>query len=243
MSVASTWKQIQHGSNCGTPHRATTPHEGSGCNCLPFQVTSCSYSEPYDGPKMRGWCAAADDTLLLSERPNSLYQRDNAQPHTACISHGALQGVHILPCPAYSSDLSPISNIQNVIGHHLQILQLPRSDYELWQMVNREFDQFLRMYCFVYRLHDGPISYWADAIPALYLISFLNKDNLLFISISLRLSSFIPFYPLILSVAFSVSRSVLFQIKLQCHCNFIQKLWYKIFPNKMSLDINVLYKW
>ncbi|UYV84862.1 hypothetical protein LAZ67_X003755 [Cordylochernes scorpioides] len=71
--------------------------------------------------------------------PNALYQQDNAQPHTARISQQALQDVQMLPWPPYSPDLSPIEHVWDIIGGRLHALPQPRSEDELWQMVEREW--------------------------------------------------------------------------------------------------------
>ncbi|UYV75264.1 hypothetical protein LAZ67_12003162 [Cordylochernes scorpioides] len=71
--------------------------------------------------------------------PNALYQQDNARPHTARISQQALQDVQMLPWPTYSPDLSPIEHVLDIIGRRLHALPQPRSEDELWQMVEREW--------------------------------------------------------------------------------------------------------
>ncbi|UYV61238.1 hypothetical protein LAZ67_1004000 [Cordylochernes scorpioides] len=71
--------------------------------------------------------------------PNALYQQDNARPHTASISQQALQDVQMLPWPPYSPDLSPIEHVWDIIGRRLHALPQPRSEDELWQMVEREW--------------------------------------------------------------------------------------------------------
>ncbi|UYV82730.1 hypothetical protein LAZ67_22000686 [Cordylochernes scorpioides] len=71
--------------------------------------------------------------------PNALYQQDNARPHTARISQQALQDVPMLPWPPYSPDLSPIEHVWDIIGRRLHALPQPRSEDELWQMVEREW--------------------------------------------------------------------------------------------------------
>ncbi|UYV79031.1 hypothetical protein LAZ67_17000790 [Cordylochernes scorpioides] len=71
--------------------------------------------------------------------PNALYQQDNARPHNARISQQALQDVQMLPWPPYSPDLSPIEHVWDIIGRHLHALPQPRSEDELWQMVEREW--------------------------------------------------------------------------------------------------------
>ncbi|UYV79061.1 Transposase [Cordylochernes scorpioides] len=75
----------------------------------------------------------------LKEVPNALYQQDNARPHTARISQQALQDVQMLPWPPYSPDLSPIEHVWDIIGRRLHALPQPRSEDELWQMVEREW--------------------------------------------------------------------------------------------------------
>ncbi|UYV64065.1 hypothetical protein LAZ67_2006437 [Cordylochernes scorpioides] len=71
--------------------------------------------------------------------PNALYQQDNARPPTARISQQALQDVQMLPWPPYSPDLSPIEHVWDIIGRRLHALPQPRSEDELWQMVEREW--------------------------------------------------------------------------------------------------------
>ncbi|UYV73935.1 hypothetical protein LAZ67_11001507 [Cordylochernes scorpioides] len=71
--------------------------------------------------------------------PNALYQQDNARPHTARISQQALQDVQMLPWPPYSPDLSLIEHVWDIIGRRLHALPQPRSEDELWQMVEREW--------------------------------------------------------------------------------------------------------
>ncbi|UYV63728.1 hypothetical protein LAZ67_2005447 [Cordylochernes scorpioides] len=66
--------------------------------------------------------------------PNALYQQDNARPHTARISQQALKDVQMLPWPPYSSELSPIEHVWDIIGRRLHALPQPRSEDELWQM-------------------------------------------------------------------------------------------------------------
>ncbi|UYV68920.1 K02A2.6-like [Cordylochernes scorpioides] len=71
--------------------------------------------------------------------PNALYQQDKTRPHTARISQQALQDVQMLPWPPYSPDLSPIEHVWDIIGRRLHALPQPRSEDELWQMVEREW--------------------------------------------------------------------------------------------------------
>ncbi|UYV75593.1 hypothetical protein LAZ67_13000683 [Cordylochernes scorpioides] len=71
--------------------------------------------------------------------PNALYQQDNARPHTARISQQALQDVQMPSWPPYSPDLTPIEHVWDIIGRRLHALPQPRSEDELWQMVEREW--------------------------------------------------------------------------------------------------------
>ncbi|UYV76484.1 Transposase [Cordylochernes scorpioides] len=71
--------------------------------------------------------------------PNALYQQDNARPHTARISQQAMQDVQMLPWSPYSPDLSPIEHVWDIIGRRLHALPQPRSEDELWQMVEKEW--------------------------------------------------------------------------------------------------------
>ncbi|UYV70845.1 Transposase [Cordylochernes scorpioides] len=71
--------------------------------------------------------------------PNALYLQDNARPHTARISQQALQDIQMFPWPPYSPDLSPIEHVWDIIGRRLHALPQPRSEDELWQMVEREW--------------------------------------------------------------------------------------------------------
>ncbi|UYV83250.1 Transposase [Cordylochernes scorpioides] len=68
-----------------------------------------------------------------------LRPQDNARPHTARITQQALQYVQMLPWPPYSPDLSPIEHVWDIIGRRLHALPQPRSEDELWQMVEREW--------------------------------------------------------------------------------------------------------
>ncbi|UYV84471.1 hypothetical protein LAZ67_X002311, partial [Cordylochernes scorpioides] len=71
--------------------------------------------------------------------PNALYQQASARPHTARISQQSLQDVQMLPWPPYSPELSPIEHVWDIIGRRLHALSQPRSEDELWQMVEREW--------------------------------------------------------------------------------------------------------
>ncbi|UYV77839.1 hypothetical protein LAZ67_15002543 [Cordylochernes scorpioides] len=88
------------------------------------------------------WGAIAYDSrspLLRIQGTMTAQRYENARPHTARISQQALQDVQMLPWPPYSPDLSPIEHIWDIIGRRLHALPQPRSEDELWQMVEREW--------------------------------------------------------------------------------------------------------
>ncbi|UYV60612.1 hypothetical protein LAZ67_1001658 [Cordylochernes scorpioides] len=107
--------------------------------------------------------------------PNALYQQDNARPHTARITQQALQDVQMLPWPPYSPDLSPIEHVWDIIGRRLHALPQPRSEDELWQMVERQWraipqdairtliDSLPRRVAACIAVRGGPTCYYADA--------------------------------------------------------------------------------
>ncbi|UYV64631.1 hypothetical protein LAZ67_3001401 [Cordylochernes scorpioides] len=111
-------------------------------------VVSCEVFQRSPLLRIQGTMTAqryVDDVLrpvtlpYLQGVPNALYQQDNARPHTARISQQALQDVQMLPWPPYSPDLSPIEHVWDIIGRRLHALPQPRSEDELWQMVEREW--------------------------------------------------------------------------------------------------------
>ncbi|GFU62569.1 transposable element Tc1 transposase [Trichonephila clavipes] len=71
--------------------------------------------------------------------PNAIFQQDTARLYTTRISQHVQRGLQMLPWPAYSSGLSPIEHVWDVIGCRLQTLPLPRTNDQLWQMVEREW--------------------------------------------------------------------------------------------------------
>ncbi|UYV69311.1 hypothetical protein LAZ67_6003224 [Cordylochernes scorpioides] len=78
-------------------------------------------------------------TMTAQRYVDDVLRPDNARPHTDRISQQALQDVQMLPWPPYSPDLSPIEHVWDIIGRRLHALPQPRSEDELWQMVEREW--------------------------------------------------------------------------------------------------------
>ncbi|UYV80913.1 hypothetical protein LAZ67_19002159 [Cordylochernes scorpioides] len=78
-------------------------------------------------------------TMTAQRYVDDVLRPDNARPHTARISQQALQDVQMLPWPPYSPDLSPIEHVWDIIGRRSHALPQPRSEDELWQMVEREW--------------------------------------------------------------------------------------------------------
>ncbi|UYV75785.1 Transposase [Cordylochernes scorpioides] len=86
----------------------------------------------------------------------------------------------MLPWPPYSPDLSPIEHVWDIIGRRLHALPQPRSEDELWQMVEREWraipqdairtliDSLPRRVAACIAVRGGPTCYYADAVLALY---------------------------------------------------------------------------
>jgi transposase len=44
-----------------------------------------------------------------------MFQHDNEQPHVAMIWTQFLEAEHVLPCPAYSPDMSPIEYVWDAL--------------------------------------------------------------------------------------------------------------------------------
>ncbi|UYV72040.1 hypothetical protein LAZ67_9001617, partial [Cordylochernes scorpioides] len=124
--------------------------------------------------------------------PNALYQQDNARPHTARISQQALQDVQMLPWPPYSPDLSPIEHVWDIIGRRLYALPQPRSEDELWQMVEREWrpipqdairtliDSLPRRVAACIAVRDRghiDIMAWKDGVTALMSLDMGRRDH------------------------------------------------------------------
>ena len=67
---------------------------------------------------------------------NSIYQQDNARPHTARVTTQFLQDAHVavLPWPARSPDLSPIEHVWDMIGRRLSALPHPPRDLRLLRL-------------------------------------------------------------------------------------------------------------
>ncbi|GFY32247.1 transposable element Tcb2 transposase [Trichonephila clavipes] len=97
-----------------------------------------------DSQRIRVWRRRGErsNPAVTVERPTARQRgimQDNAPPHTAHISQHDLRGVQMLPWPAYSPDLSPIEYVWDVIGRRLQTLPLPRTNDQLWEMLEREW--------------------------------------------------------------------------------------------------------
>ncbi|KFM67050.1 Transposable element Tc1 transposase, partial [Stegodyphus mimosarum] len=74
----------------------------------------------------------------LVDLATAIFQHDNARPHVARIVQGFFINRHIelLPCPARSSDLSPIENMWSMVAEQLtQITSQAATPYQLWHYV------------------------------------------------------------------------------------------------------------
>ena len=63
----------------------------------------------------------------LFQNPRTVYQHDNATPHTAVITRNFLNAnnVHLLPWPARSPDMSPIEHLWDHLGRRIRQRQQP----------------------------------------------------------------------------------------------------------------------
>ncbi|GFX30756.1 transposable element Tc1 transposase [Trichonephila clavipes] len=67
--------------------------------------------------------------------PGAVFRKDNARPHVAKTVKSYLdsQQVQLLPWPAYSSDMSPIEHVWDIVGRRLaRDLRPVASADELW---------------------------------------------------------------------------------------------------------------
>ncbi|GFT28228.1 hypothetical protein NPIL_430151 [Nephila pilipes] len=60
------WRQVQSGTNWGTPPHVVMWYLALGYNCVRFQVTSSSYSLRYESPMTCGGYAVTGNTPLPS---------------------------------------------------------------------------------------------------------------------------------------------------------------------------------
>ncbi|GFT07438.1 transposable element Tcb1 transposase [Trichonephila clavipes] len=69
-------------------------------------------------------------------------QRDNARPHTARVAMNCLTACKTLPCPASSSDLSPIEHVWDMLKRRLHLRwnfdDLTRQLEQIWQEIPQE---------------------------------------------------------------------------------------------------------
>ncbi|GFV37763.1 transposable element Tcb1 transposase [Trichonephila clavipes] len=74
---------------------------------------------------------------LMQRLPGAIFQKDNAQHHTARVSQDCLRTVTPLPLPALSPDLSPIEHIwnhleQRRVGHSTSLNELEARLQQIW---------------------------------------------------------------------------------------------------------------
>ncbi|GFS77933.1 transposable element Tc1 transposase [Trichonephila clavipes] len=74
-------------------------------------------------------------TPFLQGLPGAVFQQDNARPHVTKTVKSYLdsQQVQLLPCPAYSPDMSPIEHEWDIVGRRIaRDLRPVDSMDELW---------------------------------------------------------------------------------------------------------------
>jgi transposase len=72
-----------------------------------------------------------------------MFQHDNTRPHVARICTQLLQAenVPVLPCPAYSPDMSPIENVWDALnGRARQRVPVPANIQQLRTDIKEEWD-------------------------------------------------------------------------------------------------------
>ncbi|UYV83818.1 hypothetical protein LAZ67_X000291 [Cordylochernes scorpioides] len=94
-----------------------------------------------DSRRVRVWRRRGErsNPAAIVERPTVRQRGINDTLMMCCDRQQALQDVQMLPWPPYSPDLSPIEHVWDIIGRRLHALPQPRSEDELWQMVEREW--------------------------------------------------------------------------------------------------------
>ncbi|GFT79097.1 transposable element Tcb1 transposase [Trichonephila clavipes] len=76
--------------------------------------------------------------LYIQRLPSALFQQDYARPHGACNIQECIFTIQIelLPCPACSSDLSPIENMWSKLAQRMtQNISPAATPVQLWQYV------------------------------------------------------------------------------------------------------------
>ena len=85
---------------------------------------------------------------FLEQNPNlTIFQQDNARPHTSRVAMDCLREHHIdtLNWPAYSPDMSPIEHAWDELGRRLRDRAVrPNTGYELFAALEEEWDNIPR---------------------------------------------------------------------------------------------------
>ncbi|GFY35008.1 transposable element Tcb2 transposase [Trichonephila clavipes] len=84
---------------------------------------------------------------LMQRLPGAIFQQDNARPHMARVSQDCLRIFTTLPCPARSSDWSPIEHIYDHLGrrtgHPTSLNELEAKLPQIWNEMSQDIIQNL----------------------------------------------------------------------------------------------------
>ncbi|GFX61638.1 transposable element Tcb2 transposase [Trichonephila clavipes] len=69
---------------------------------------------------------------LMQRLPGSIFQQDNARPHTTRVSQDFLHTLTTLPWAARSPDLSPIEHIRDHSGRYTRAFGDGPRNFEPW---------------------------------------------------------------------------------------------------------------
>lgn len=82
--------------------------------------------------------------FMQQHRDVTVFQQDNARPHSARVTQAYLQaqGVHVLPWPAYSPDMNPIEHLWDYLGRQVaNRVPQPPNRQQLIQVLRQEWDR------------------------------------------------------------------------------------------------------
>uniref|UniRef100_A0AAZ3RAE9 Tc1-like transposase DDE domain-containing protein n=1 Tax=Oncorhynchus tshawytscha TaxID=74940 RepID=A0AAZ3RAE9_ONCTS len=123
-----------HSNMCSivTQHNATVSSFEGACNwhadCRNVHQSSCQIISCFNAQRYRDEIVRPIVVPFIHPHP-LMFQHDNVQPHVAkiCKQFGQVETVPVLPCPAYSPDMSPIEHVLEALDRHVR-LRVPVPD-------------------------------------------------------------------------------------------------------------------